>query len=69
MRTTSAPLAFARSSDETSLKPKKFRDRSTHEKRTKEKLKNEEKAHPVGVPYKRARKQWDSCLTEEETDD
>lgn len=53
------------SSDLDLLKPKKFRDRSTHEKRTKAKLKEEERAHPVHEPYHRERKDW---LTYEEED-
>ncbi len=64
--TTSVRPEFVLLSDPAELKPKKFRDRKTHEQRTKEKLKTEEKNHPVREPYKRTRKQWDSVLQQEE---
>ena len=60
---------FALLSDPAELKPKKYRDRTTHEQRTKEKLKLEEKNHPVRAPYKRTRKRWDSLLKQEEEND
>ena len=60
---------FALLNDPTESKPKKFRDRRTHEQRTKEKLKTEEKSHPVHEPYKRQKKQWDKDFLEEEKDD
>ena len=68
--TTNAPQAFVQLSDTESLKPKKFRDRTTHEKRTKLKLKDEEKEHPRHEPYVRKPIDWkNNYLLEEEEDD
>jgi hypothetical protein len=67
--TTNARPEFALLSDSAELKPKKFRDRKTHEQRTKEKLKTEDRAHPVREPYRRPRTRWDSLLVQEEDDD
>lgn len=39
-------------------KPRVFRDRTSKEKRTKEKLALEEKTHPVHEPYKREKLKW-----------
>ena len=66
--TTNARPEFALLSDASELKPKKYRDRTTHEQRTKEKLKNEERAHPVREPYRRPRKRWDELVQEEDDD-
>ena len=67
--TTSARPGFVLLNDSEGLTPKKRRDRTTHEQRTKEKLKNEERNHPVRAPYKRPRMKWDNFLVQEEDDD
>ena len=47
-------------------KPRKFRDRRTHEQITKQKLADQDRQHPVRKPYQRGHKNW---LTIEEEDD
>jgi hypothetical protein len=39
-------------------KPKEYRDRKTHERRTKETVKTHEREHPVHKPYTRDNTNW-----------